>query len=131
MKHIKLMNKVLDNAKLLMIEKNRTRMSAIVVNNSGKIISIGNNNYYKTHPIQKHFAIKSGYSEYASYLHAEISALVKCRKKPYAIYVGRVLKNDKTAYAKPCPICMRAIAESGIKKIYYTNNNEEISEIIL
>jgi deoxycytidylate deaminase len=73
----------------------------------------------KTHPVQAKYAKRVGAHE-AIYLHAEISALVRCRHKPHAIYIARVLRNGDVGYAKPCPICELAIKEAGIREVHYT-----------
>ena len=98
------------------------RVAAFVTDKRGNVISKGVNSYTKTHPMQAEFAEKVG-QEDRIYLHAEISALVKSRKKPYAIYIARKFKNEEFALAKPCPVCAAALKEAGVKKIVYSNSN--------
>lgn len=98
---------------------NRFRVSAIVTDNRGKIISKAINSYNKTHPIQAGYAQKIKRPS-RIYLHAEIAALVKCRKNPHTIYVSRFYRDGKMAMAKPCKICEMALKESGVKKVVYT-----------
>lgn len=106
----------------------RERIGAVVVDKKGRVLSTGYN-IRKTHPFQYKFA--QHINEEAIYLHAETAALVKCRKKPHAIYVGRLKKDDSTGLAKPCPICMGAIVESGIKEVYYTNDDGKIEGFLV
>jgi len=96
----------------------RQRIGCVITNKHGRIISKGHN-MMKTHPMQKRYAVKAG-NEEAIYLHAEISALVKCREDPHTIYISRRMRNGSTGLAKPCPICQMAIEEAGIKNIVYT-----------
>jgi len=100
-------------------EPDKQRVVAILTNKRGQIISIGINSYHKTHTKQAHYAKKSGNSD-KIFLHAEISALVKCKEKPYSIHVVRTNAEGKECLAKPCELCSLALKEAGIKKIYYT-----------
>lgn len=65
------------------------------------------------------------------YLHAEIAALVRCRKDPYALYVARVDARLRPAMARPCPICMEAIRKAGVKEIYFTCKYSESAILYL
>jgi len=96
----------------------KQQVGCVITNKQGRIISKGHN-MMKTHPMQKRYAKKAG-NEMAIYLHAEMSALVKCRDVPHTIYISRRMKNGETGLAKPCPICAMAIKEAGIKNIIYT-----------
>jgi len=100
---------------------------AIAVDSNGIIIAKGINSYSKTHPLQAGYAKKMG-REDAIYLHAEIAALVKCRRDPYIMFVFRFNKKGKLSMAKPCPICNLAMKEAGIKKIVYTTNGGIMEE---
>ena len=55
--------------------------------------------------------------------HAEIEAL---RKFPDAeiLIVIRVGNNGSLLNSEPCPVCFKAISESKIKKVYYSNGNK-------
>lgn len=97
----------------------RYNFVAIITDSKNRILSIGINSYNKTHPMQQKYADKDNQHD-KIYLHAEIDALVKCKKVPFAIYVARVNKSGQVRMAKPCSICERAILESGIKEIRYT-----------
>lgn len=90
------------------------------------IISYGTNSYVKTHPLQKRYAIKIG-NIFKIFLHAEVSAIVKTKSKPYGLIVLRFDKLWNYCISKPCPICELAIKKRGIKKIIYFENEEIIS----
>lgn len=87
----------------------------------GKVMSVGQNSYIKTHPLQAKHAKKTGMPE-KMFLHAEIHAITKCRdlRKAYKIFVSRYNKNGEPVLAKPCPVCISAIKASGIKYVEHT-----------
>ncbi len=59
-------------------------------------------------------------------IHAEYMACKKATKtKGCSLLVIR-LKENKFEMSKPCDCCMGVITDSGIKKIYYSNQNGEI-----
>ena len=94
----------------------------IITDKKGRILSVGKNNYKKSHPTQAYYAEKVGNRDQI-FLHAEIASLIKCRGKPYAIYIARVSRGGEPRLAKPCLICWQAIKDAGIKEIYYTKDN--------
>jgi len=105
-------------------------VGAIILDKQGNIISTGFNNFTKTHPYQKELSDKvetTTNKTHQIFLHAEISALVKCHKKAYSIIVARIGK-DENVYrlAKPCPICQQAIKEAEIKNVFFTNCKGEL-----
>jgi tRNA(Arg) A34 adenosine deaminase TadA len=100
------------------------RIGCIITDKRGRPISFGVNKK-KTHPLQEHYAKQAMFPK-KLYLHAEIAALVKCRDQGHTIWVGRLLQNGTPALARPCPICLAAIKESGIKVIMYTDNNGNV-----
>jgi len=101
--------------------KQKHTLTAIIYDRKGRVISIGQNSYCKTHPLQKEHAEKVGLDE-KIYLHAEIHAIVKCRdlSKAHRIFISRWDKSGNTAMAKPCPVCESAIKAAGIKIVEYT-----------
>lgn len=120
-----MMDLVIDVAKS---SPSKKRVGAILLNKN-KVVAIGTNKETKSHPLQAKFAIKVGLEE-KIYLHAEISALVKCREECDTIVVARLGGHSKTKLrnAKPCPICSLALKEAGIKKLCYTTNEGFIYE---
>lgn len=95
------------------------------------IIGIGCN-CNKTHPIQKKYdkhrkIYNSGNSEGLPKLHAEISCLNSIRHldinfPKVKLYIYRQRKDRPFGMARPCPSCMAAIRDLGIKEIYYTTD---------
>lgn len=90
-------------------------IKALIYNKKGRILSIGENCYLKTHPLQKKMAIAAGQPE-RIYLHAEIAALVKLKnwEKVFRIVITRFTADGKPANAKPCPCCMNLLNKLGV-----------------
>lgn len=57
--------------------------------------------------------------------HAE-ARLSRKLDKGSVVFVCRVRTNGEFAMAKPCPDCMRALAARGVKKVYYTVDDNRI-----
>lgn len=94
------------------------KLKAVIYDKKGKVLSIGENSYIKTHPYQAKLAKQIG-GEYTEkcFLHAEVAAILKCKdlSKAHRIMVTRVGKSGNLLLAKPCPICQSAIKAAGIK----------------
>jgi len=103
------------------MSKRRFDITAVIYDKRGKVLSIGKNSYFKTHPLMKKHADKVGLP-HKIFLHAEVHAIAKCKelKKAHKIYIVRYDKKGNPKLAKPCPVCMSAIKEVGIKNIEYT-----------
>jgi len=101
----------------------RRRLAAICLDKRGDVISIGVNNYDKSHPTQYHFANKCNMPD-RIYLHAEVCAIIKAKTKDiHTIIVSHVNIAGKLLNAKPCVICRMAIAQAGIKNVYYSTES--------
>ncbi len=96
-------------------------LTAIIYDKKGRVLSVGQNSYVKTHPLQKKFAEKTG-NPHKITLHAEIAAIVKCRSlsKAHTIKIFRFDGDGRPGLAKPCKICADAIRAAGIKNIQHT-----------
>lgn len=97
------------------------QVTALIYDRKGKVLSVGQNSYIKTHPLQAKHALKTGNPE-KQFLHAEIHAITRCRNlsKAYKIFVSRYNKMGEPVLAKPCPVCISAIHASGIKYVEHT-----------
>ena len=89
----------------------------------GNIIGVGHNSN-KTHPVQKYYNKYRNNRIYCGYLapklHAEISYINFSKVK---LYIYRSRKDQEYGLSRPCPSCMAAIKDLGIKHIYYTTND--------
>ena len=93
----------------------------------GQVIGIGCN-CNKTHPSQKYYNKYRISSEtMLPKLHAEISCINQVKHlninfSKVKLYIYRIRKDQPFGLARPCPSCMEAIKDLGIKNIYYTTN---------
>ena len=101
----------------------RKKVGAILLN-KGRVVAKGVNQDTKTHPLQARLAELVGLDE-KIYLHAEVSALIRCRSDVDTIVVARLggHEGDELRNARPCPICTLALQQAGIKHIYYTTDS--------
>ena len=95
--------------------KTRYHFKAILTDKKGNVLSIGENNYKKSHPYMAKMAIACGEKE-KIFLHAEIAAIVKCKelKKAVNIFIYRIRNNGDIELANPCKICGKAIRLLGL-----------------
>ena len=102
--------------------KSKKRVGAVLLNKN-KPITQGVNQDTKSHPLQARLAEMVGLRE-KIYLHAEISALIKCKSDVDTIVVARLggHSGNELRNARPCPICSLALKEAGIQHIYYTTD---------
>lgn len=103
----------------------RVRIVAAVVH-KGKIVAIGKNQN-KTHPAA---AFYSKHKE-AIYLHAEVDAINKAKKKLGSLsntqlYVMRMKHDGLLGNSLPCQGCSRCISDSGIPTVIYSTDNGEM-----
>jgi deoxycytidylate deaminase len=110
-------------------------LSAIIVS-GGSIISCGFNKG-ATNSFVEHYADRvRGKRNFCLSTHAEMDAVLKVRSKTdltgCKIFVARKRKdNGLPGMAKPCPICEEVLLSYGIKRAYYTidENNYGIMKI--
>lgn len=99
----------------------KQQLSAVIYDKRGRVLSVGENSYIKTHPLQAEHAKKTNHPE-KIFLHAEIHAIVRCKNlsRAYKIFVSRWDKSGKPTLAKPCPVCLSAIEAAGIEIVEHT-----------
>ena len=99
----------------------RFDLTAIIYDRRGRVLSVGKNSYIKTHPLQAIHTQKMG-EPYKQVLHAEIHAITRCADidRAYKILITRYDADGNPVAAKPCKICMSAIAATNIKRIEHT-----------
>lgn len=95
----------------------------------GNIIGIGCN-CNKTHPIQKKYnKYRKPSDSMLPKLHAEINCINSIKHleginfSKIKLYIYRIRKDQPFGLARPCPSCMAAIMDLGIRDIYYTTND--------
>lgn len=102
-------------------QRRKHAITAIIYDKRGRVLSVGQNSYTKTHTLQAHHATKVGMPDKV-YLHAEVHAITRLfdLTKAHKIFVARWDKQGKPLNAKPCPVCMSAIRSAGIEHIEHT-----------
>lgn len=95
--------------------------TAVIYDKRGRILSVGQNSFVKTHPMQAKLAHAAGLPA-KKFLHAEVAAILKCRDitKAKKILVSRWGATGNPLLAKPCPICESAIKAAGIEIVEHT-----------
>lgn len=94
----------------------------------GQVIGIGCN-CNKTHPRQKYYnKYREEDDKMLPKLHAEISCLNSIRHldinfSKVKLYIYRIRNDRPTGMSRPCPSCLVAIKDMGIKHIYYTTDD--------
>ena len=96
-------------------------VTAVITDRRGKVLSVGQNSYVKTHPYQAKIAKQVG-EHHRIFLHAEIHAITRCKdlSKAHKISIFRYDKHGNPALSKPCEICSTAIRSAGIFNIEHT-----------
>lgn len=96
-------------------------LKAIIYDKRGRVLSVGENSYTKTHPMMYRLGMSVG-TPLKVFLHAEVAAIIKCQdlSKAHTIKVFRLGKSGAYLNAKPCPICQEAIKAAGIKNVWHT-----------
>lgn len=94
----------------------------------GQVIGLGFNTN-KTHPVQKFYNKYRNPSDcILPKLHAEISCINQIKNlninfSKVRLYIYRIRKDQPFGLSRPCPSCMAAIRDLGIRDIYYTTND--------
>ena len=94
----------------------------------GQVIGLGCN-CNKTHPAQKFYnKYRNPSDSLLPKLHAEISCLNQIKHlsinfEKVRLYIYRIRKDQPFGWSRPCPSCMAAIKDLGIRDIYYTTND--------
>lgn len=118
----------------LISDFHKTHVGCVAVYH-GNIIGIGCN-CNKTHPVQKFYnKYRDSRDDLLPKLHAEINCINSIRHldinfSKVKLYIYRIRKDKPFGISRPCPSCMAAIKDIGIKDIYYTTNDGYAYETI-
>ena len=94
----------------------------------GQIIGLGCNTN-KTHPTQYYYnRYRKQLDTMLPKLHAVISCINQIKHldinfSKVKLYIYRIRKDQPFGLTRPCPSCMAAIKDLGIRDIYYTTND--------
>jgi len=112
----------------------KTHMGCVAVY-QGQVIGLGCN-CNKTHPSQQYYnQYREKSDSLLAKLHAEMSCLNSIKNQninfsKVKLYIYRIRKSQPFGLARPCPSCMAAIRDLGIRDIYYTTNDGYVYEKI-
>lgn len=118
----------------LISDYHKTHIGCIAVYQSN-VIGIGCN-CNKTHPTQKFYnRYRKQSDNMLPKLHAEINCINSIKDldinfSKVKLYIYRIRKDQPFGLTRPCPSCMKAIKDIGIKNIYYTSNDGYVYEKI-
>lgn len=99
----------------------------------GNIIGIACNTN-KTHPVQKYYnRFRNDSDLMVPKLHAEINCINQFKHldinfSKVKLYIYRIRTDIPHGMSRPCPSCMAAIRNIGIRDIYYTTNDGYVYE---
>ena len=94
----------------------------------GQVIGIGCN-CNKTHPMQKAYnKFREDSDSLLPKLHAEINCINQLKHlsinfSKVKLYIYRIRNDRPYGISRPCPSCMKAIQDFGIRDIYYTTDS--------
>lgn len=96
-------------------------VTAIIYDRKGKVLSVGKNNYTKSHPLQARHAGLCNVP-YKIFLHAEVHAVTQLSyfQVAHSILVSRYNSKGEPVNARPCSICKSLLDEVGIREIRHT-----------
>ena len=97
------------------------QVTAIIYDRRGNVLSVGQNSYIKTHPLQARYA-NQVHEPQKVFLHAEIHAITRCKDLDLAhrIAIFRYKEDGTPAMSKPCKVCQAALSQTKIKLIEHT-----------
>ena len=91
-------------------------------------------NTNKTHPTQKYYnRFREESDVLMPKLHAEINCINQIKHldinfSKVKLYIYRIRNDKPYGMSRPCPSCMAAIKDLGIRDIYYTTNDGYVYE---
>ena len=99
----------------------------------GNVIGVACNTN-KTHPTQKYYnRFREESDVLMPKLHAEINCINQIKHldinfSKVKLYIYRIRNDKPYGMSRPCPSCMAAIKDLGIRDIYYTTNDGYVYE---
>jgi tRNA(Arg) A34 adenosine deaminase TadA len=105
------------------MSKKRYVITTTAFDRRGNTLAKKQNNYSKSHPLQKAMSLRAGMHEERTKLHAEVACIIaaaKTRKKIHTLFIERYDAEGRPKLAQPCPSCMKGISLAGIRQIIYT-----------
>lgn len=105
------------------MSRRRYVITASTFDRKGRHIATGVNDYKKSHPAYKEFAVKAGESECKHFIHSEFSAMLQSRgKNVHSIFVQRFDQYGNPKLARPCKTCELMLKIYGVKVVRFTTD---------
>lgn len=127
------MTKYIDIARALVNETGR-HVSFLLFRD--RIVSIGINNPYKTHPMSLKYNFRGRDDTDIRYdigIHSELSAVIRLGREDlqkHSLINVRINRENQIAMSKPCHGCLDMIKRLRIGKVLFTNKSGEFSTLI-
>lgn len=103
------------------MSRKRYQIFSSTFDKRGRLIASGENDYFRSHPLMKHFAELAGESSEKIWKHSELQAVLQSKSKEiYSILVQRFDAFGKPKMAKPCKTCQKMLESFGVKIVRYT-----------
>ena len=119
---MKINSRIEDQVRSVALSSTSKRRVGCLLFRKSRLVVSASNMEGKTHPFQSRLSCKAG-EPYRRSLHAEIRALLKAKEFCDTLVVGRLDKSGKFRLSKPCRVCQLAIAEYGVKNVYFSTND--------
>lgn len=104
--------------------RRRYEIISTVFDKRGRVLATAKNDYKRSHPLFKHFAVLAGESPEKHYRHSEFNACLEAKAKDiHSILVQRFDADGKPALAKPCKTCQLVLKSFGVKIVRYTTSS--------
>lgn len=114
-----------------MASKKRYKVFATAFDKKNNVIGQGVNEYKRSHPLMKKFAMEAGEPCEKIYIHAELAAVLSAGKKNiHKVLVQRFDSNGNPALAKPCKTCQCMLKTFGVKIVQYTSAHGVVQEYV-
>jgi len=106
------------------VSRKRFELISTTFDKRGRPIATGTNDYKKSSPLMKHFALLAGESECKIWKHSEMDAVLKSRGKEIdSILVQRYDAFGNPKLARPCPTCRQMLKAFGVRLVRYSSED--------
>lgn len=113
------------------MSRKRYAITSTTYDKRGRPIAIGVNDYNKSSPLMKHFAVLAGESEFKIWKHSEMDAVLKSRGKDIdSILVQRYDAFGNPKLARPCPTCRQILKAFGVRIVRYSSEDGIKEELV-
>lgn len=128
-------NRLIEISKALKAKKQTGRSFHVTfILHRRRIISIGINNFHKSHPKTAKFDyIKENSVNYLPSLHSEMDAWLKLGEEDcsrFSFVNIRINNNGNIDYSAPCNGCRSLMRQIGFKEFYYSNKDGNFNNFI-